>query len=244
MSTEELSLTGAPQASLDRAHLDHVDRILACPEEHRMLLVQDRARIAQDLHDHVIQRLFGTGLALQNLASRVEDADLRDHIEHAVVGIDEAIGQIRAAVFALSPEPHTRRDSARHIILAIVNETPTGLGPTPTVTFSGPVDLAVTSRLLDDVSAVVRECLTNVVRHSHASTIAVSVRVDDDAVSVVVYDDGAGIPRTGRRSGLRNMQARAERRGGELVVESHPGHTSVAWIVPTPAPTTRGLPRS
>ena len=100
------------------------------------------------------------------------------------------------------------------------------------MSFSGPVDLVVAGGVADDVTAVARELLTNTVKHAAADRVRLTVAADEDVVRVVVEDDGAGIPDSGRRSGLANLRERAERRGGRLLIDSAPGRTSVQWSVP------------
>jgi signal transduction histidine kinase len=116
-----------------------------------------------------------------------------------------------------------------------VAEASSGFPKAVPVSFSGPVDLVLRETLADDVSAVVRELLTNAARHSRADQVRISVAVDASWTRVVVADDGIGIPEDGRRSGLDNLRVRAERRGGTLLVDSAPGSTTVEWRVPAPS---------
>ena len=130
----------------------------------------------------------------------------------------------------------TPRDEAdgslRHRILDIATECSSSLPQPVAVSFSGPVDLVVAGGVADDVTAVARELLTNTVKHAAADRVRLTVAADEDVVRVVVEDDGAGIPDSGRRSGLANLRERAERRGGRLLIDSAPGRTSVQWSVP------------
>lgn len=201
-------------------------------DRQRLLLLEDRSRIAQDLHDHVIQQLFGTGLGLQNLLVRIDDPDIQTRIEDAVAGIDGAIDQIRGVIFALTPHSTTGRVTARHSLIDIANESAAEAGIAPTITFRGPVDLIVADGLLNDVAAVVRECLTNIARHAHAATASVTVSAEDDSITITVEDDGVGIPDDPHESGLHNIRARATHRGGSTSIESRPGRTVVTWMVP------------
>lgn len=200
-------------------------------DRQRLVLVEDRARIARDLHDHVIQRLFGTGLALQSVGARTPAA--AEAIAAQVDAIDAAIGEIRTAIFALAP----RRGSdgaLRHRLLDVSTDAAAGLANPPVVTFAGPVDLLVGGALADDVVAVVRECLANAARHARAERVEVAVTVDDDAVVVTVDDDGVGIPAGARRaSGTRNLDERARRRGGSFEVAAREvGGTRARWTAP------------
>lgn len=201
-------------------------------QRQRAQLGEDRARIARDLHDHVIQQLFGVGLELQALAAE-SSPDAGRHLHGAITTIDDAIAQIRTIIFALRATEGAS-DSLRQRILDLVAEGTVGRASPVAVSFAGPVDLALRGGIADDVAAVVRELLMNAVRHSGADRIRISVAVDTTSARVVVEDDGAGIPERGRRSGLVNLRARAERRGGELDIDSAPGRTRIEWRVPAP----------
>ena len=132
--------------------------------------------------------------------------------------------------------PHDEADgSVRHRVLEIATQCSASLAQPVAVGFTGPLDLLVTGTLADDVTAVVRELLTNAVKHAAADAVRLTVEAGDEVVRVVVEDDGAGIRDGGRRSGLANLQDRAERRGGTLDVESVRGRTMVAWSVPADA---------
>lgn len=200
-------------------------------ERQRALLADDRSRIARDLHDHVIQQLFGTGLELQALAGTTPEPELARRLQSAVATLDDSIAQIRTIIFAMSPRPEAD-SSLRRRLLDIAAECSAALPQPVSVSFSGPVDLVVTGGVADDVAAVSRELLTNAVKHASASTVRLSIVANETAVRVAVDDDGTGIPESGRRSGLANLQARAERRGGRLRIESEPGRTTVRWTVP------------
>ena len=198
-------------------------------DRQRALLVEDRSRIARDLHDHVIQQLFGAGLALQAVAGEVGDGDTSRRLDSAIATLDESIAQIRTIIFALRPHDD---GSVRHRVLEIASQCSTSLPRPVAVGFSGPVDLLVTGTLADDVTAVARELLTNAVKHAAADTVRLTVEAHDELIRVAVEDDGAGVRDGGRRSGLANLQDRAERRGGTLHVDSARGRTAVVWSVP------------
>ncbi|WP_448002107.1 GAF domain-containing sensor histidine kinase [Agromyces bauzanensis] len=200
-------------------------------ERQRALLADDRSRIARDLHDHVIQQLFGTGLELQAVAGSTPEPELARRLRTAVATLDDSIAQIRTIIFAMSPRPEAD-SSLRRRLLDIAAECSSSLPQPVAVSFSGPVDLVVTGEVAEDVAAVSRELLTNAVRHASASTVRLSIVANETAVRVVVDDNGSGIPDSGRRSGLANLQARAERRGGRLHIDSEPGRTTVSWTVP------------
>lgn len=198
-------------------------------DRRRVELADERGRIARDLHDHVIQRLFGTGLSLQALAARFPQAEsaLSDQVD----AIDAAIGEIRTAVFALTSRAPASAGTTRHRVLDIVSEMSESFRSSPQLTFSGPVDLMLTGALADDVLAVVRECLANVARHASADEITVNVTVEGGHVEVTVTDDGFGISSESvRRSGTGNLAERAQRRGGEFTLHScEGGGTRAAW---------------
>lgn len=199
-------------------------------EQQRARLADDRRRIARDLHDHVIQQLFGTGLTLQAIAGRMGPSHEADSLHDSVGRLDDAISQIRTVIFALSGSDDT---STRHRILDVVAELSAALDRPPAVRFSGPVDHIITGHLADDAVAVVRELLSNAVHHSRADNVSVDVAADDTSVVIVVEDDGVSIPLDAPRSGLANLDARARSRRGDFVIDSVPGRTNVTWRVPT-----------
>jgi len=201
-------------------------------DRRRLELAEDRSRIARDLHDHVIQRLFGSGLALQATAQRVPD-DLRDHLEEQVSAIDAAIAEVRTAVFALGSSDRPATRSTRDRLLDVVTELRPALSRPPRITFTGPVDIDVTGALAHDVVAAVRESVANVARHAPGAECRVEVAVSDDAVQVVVEDDGPGPGSSERRSGTANLAARATMRGGRYELgPGADGGTTVVWTAP------------
>ncbi|MGY1637665.1 GAF domain-containing protein [Geodermatophilus sp. SYSU D00742] len=192
----------------------------------------DRDRIAQDLHDHVIQRVFAAGLSLQSVLPRVPDPETQQRIRQVVHQLDETVRDIRTTIFDL----HTTSDgdqpaSVRRRLLDIVTET-AGRHLHPTVRMSGAVDSLVTDELAADLEAVTREAVSNAARHSGAAHVTVTLDVADEVVLEVV-DDGRGIDRRAARSGLRNVEERARRRGGAATVEPLPeGGTRLRWWAP------------
>ena len=196
-------------------------------------LLEDRERIARELHDTVIQRLFATGLSLQGAIRMTETADIRERVEQAVDDLDATIKQVRSAIFEL----HTARAPGRSLrqeMLALAAESARSLEFEPRLQFEGPIDTLVDDELGDDVLAVLREALANVARHADAGRVDVSVSVDPTgALLVVVRDDGRGVKdgASGGR-GLANLIARAEQRGGTCRLERLPAGGSVlAWRV-------------
>ena len=202
-------------------------------ETEQLAVIQERARIARDLHDHVIQRLFGTGLGLVALAAI--DPEHAEVIDRHVAEIDAAIADIRTAVFTLTTP--TNSLSARHRLLDVVTDLTPNLATPPRMRFAGPIDLILTGPLVDDVIAVVRETLTNVSRHARARTALVDIAVTDGDVTVIVDDDGVGVnKRVTRASGIASLAERARGHGGTFTLEPRPtGGTRARWQVPLPA---------
>jgi signal transduction histidine kinase len=200
-------------------------------------LLEDRERIARDLHDSVIQRLFAIGLSLQGAAGlvRTEPAAAVGRVERAVDDLDVTVKQIRSAIFGL--EPLTRRGGSgvRSQVLELVRESGAALGFEPTVLFDGPVDSSTTDRLAADLLATLREALSNVARHARAGRVDVTVAVDAAEVLLRVADDGVGPPASDHAGGqgLDNMAARATRRGGSFHIGPATSNgTVVEWRVP------------
>ncbi|TDN91609.1 GAF domain-containing protein [Microbacterium sp. BK668] len=195
----------------------------------RALIADDRRRIARDLHDHVIQQLFGTGLALQGVAARLGPGTESDELIDAIERLDDAMRQIRTVVFALS---HRDEASVRHRLLDVVGELSSHGHRPPAIRFTGPVDHLVRDGLATDVVAVARELLSNALRHSNADRISIDVSASEGAVTILVTDDGAGIPPDVERRGLVNLEGRARGRGGSFAVETGPGGTTATWTAP------------
>jgi signal transduction histidine kinase len=201
-------------------------------DRQRMILLEDRGRIARDLHDHVIQQLFATGLQLHSIAGRAAARDVASDVVRSVANIDASIAQIRTAIFALTVQLDEPRTSTRHKIIDLVNEMSPGFPSTPAVSFSGPVDLVVTEALADDVLAVTREALSNVIKHAAAQYTSLELSVAGGTLVLCITDDGVGFAPGDRRSGLGNLEDRATRRGGEFGLESIGGGTRLTWSVP------------
>lgn len=203
-----------------------------------LTLIEDRDRIARDLHDTVIQRLFAVGLSLQGTASAVADPEIAERIHRAVEGLDATITQLRAAIFELEAALHS--GSLRMAVKELVEEEAQLFGLESQLTFFGPVDTAATPLITEHLLATLREVLSNVGRHAQATSIDVAVAAADSLV-LVVSDDGIGIgdgeesgaPAPGHGHGLRNMALRAEQLGGSFLVEpSDLGGARVVWSVP------------
>lgn len=201
-------------------------------DEERIALADERDRIARDLHDHVIQSLFAVGLSLQSVVGDPR-TPVGSRIAAQVEAIDATIRQIRHAIYRLESPAGASDYSLRARINTLVRQTLEGEELDSRLEFSGPVDTLVDTELGDEVAAVVRESLSNAVRHAQASSVAVSIAVRGAHVTVTVADDGVGIGPHSRRSGLDNLAARARQRAGEFVIGSADPHgTVLSWTVP------------
>jgi signal transduction histidine kinase len=200
-------------------------------DQQRALLLEDRARIARDLHDHVIQQVFAAGLVVQATASRLQDPAGVRTLQEVVGNLDDAIRQIRVSIFQLQPPAP---GGLRAAVMEVVADVRPGLGLDPRVDLDGPLDSVATADLLRDVTAVVREGLINVARHASASAVALSLYATSGRLTVTISDDGDGMGDVGRRSGLDNMRERAESRNGSMVIAevSDLGGTTLVWTVP------------
>ncbi|HET7690688.1 MAG TPA: GAF domain-containing protein [Nocardioidaceae bacterium] len=199
-------------------------------DQQKVLLLEDRARIARDLHDHVIQQLFAAGMTIEGTVSHLGETPQAAALSRVVDSLDEAIKQIRVSIFQLRPST----EGLRSAVLEVVDEVRSSLGFDPRLSFSGPVDTVTGSNLGSDVTAVVREVLTNVAKHAGARRIDARVDVTGDRLTIRVEDDGKGIGAATRRSGLGNLRSRAEQRGGELTLATKDDGTGtvVTWSVP------------
>jgi two-component system, NarL family, sensor histidine kinase DevS len=193
----------------------------------------DRDRIARDLHDHVIQRLFATGLQLQSALRRIPEPALQARIGQAVEDLDTTIREIRTAIFDL----HTTEDDEglRRRLLDTAAEAASGSPVSPSVRISGPVDTMVPPEIATHAIAVVREAISNALRHGRAGSVTLTVEAGDELL-VDVLDDGVGILPDVGRSGLRNLEDRARQCGGRLTVRRvEPTGTRLTWCVPLSA---------
>ncbi|MGY1632719.1 GAF domain-containing protein [Geodermatophilus sp. SYSU D01186] len=201
--------------------------------ERRLQVEADRDRIARDLHDHVVQRIFATGLALDRISRSLQT----DHPEAAarlaerVDELDGTIARIRSAIFELHQPEDDSPDAVRTRLADVVRSITGGHGLRPDVRLRGLDELP--GSLVPDVVAVVRELVTNVVKHARATRVMVLVSVESD-VRVVVTDNGIGLPPVTVRSGLTNVADRAERHGGRLTTSTGPSGTEFRWTVPLP----------
>ncbi len=200
-----------------------------------LTLVADRERIARDLHDTVIQRLFAVGLELQSVLPMTA-GEVGQVVDAAVDDLDDIIREVRTAIFALEPAPR-RPVSLRGRVHEVCVEAVPALGFAPVLTVTGPLDDVVPEDVAAELLATVREALTNVAHHAGATRCTIAVVVGDDLLLLVV-DDGSGLGRGARRTpghGLADMTARAEVLGGSLSAEPAPeGGVALAWRVPLP----------
>ena len=223
---EELAMAAgfANQASVA------IELAQARAEQQRAAMLDDRDRIAADLHDHVIQRLFGAGLSLQGVASTIPEGTARDRLLTTITDLDDTISQIRTTIYQLARR-ETAEQGLRGRLLGIVQSLVPTLGFEPGVRFSGVLDHAVPDDLADDIEAVLREALTNIARHARAGAATVSITASTSKVVLSVSDDGVGMdPAVARRSGLANLRRRAEQHGGELEIRPREPHgTELMW---------------
>jgi signal transduction histidine kinase len=197
-------------------------------------VVTDRDRIARDLHDHVIQRLFASGLTLQSTVPRIHDAAVQRRVAQVVEDLDQTVREIRTAIFDLHSPVGGAESGLRRRLLDAASEPAASAGASPSVRICGAVDTLVPPETGVHAVAVVREAVSNAVRHGRARAVTVTVDVTDDLL-VDVLDDGIGIDPAVARSGLRNLEDRARRCGGQLEVRPEPhGGTRLRWRVPLP----------
>jgi signal transduction histidine kinase len=218
------ALAGAAAVAIENARLHARVRDLT--------LIEDRERIAADLHDTVIQRLFAIGLGLQGTLRTVSPPEAAQRIETAVGDLDETIRQIRSTIFALGT-PRVADKGLRSEILALVSEAGATLRFEPRLRLDGPIDSAVDHDSATHLLAVLREALSNVVRHAHATRVDIRVTVADGRCSLEVEDNGIGFTPPGRVGGrgLDNMAQRAASVGGAFALRPTPSGegTLMSW---------------
>lgn len=222
-----------------RAHVvaivrDITDRVQAEKRlqaaQRELSVLEDRERIARDLHDTVIQRLFAAGMSLQAVAAQ-GSPEVQQRVGQIIDELDETIRDIRQAIFRLTAH-NLERTSVRRRVVGIVDEAEEVLGFAPEVRFDGPIETVDEDRA-GHLLAVLREALSNVTRHARASRVQVRVVVDDE-LRLLVVDDGIGIPPDAvPGGGTVNLRERAEALGGSVVIEQGPPRgTVVRWQVP------------
>jgi signal transduction histidine kinase len=199
--------------------------------EKAVAVVEDRERIARDLHDTVIQRLFAEGLSLQSLVRLVDERSAA-RLQATIDGLDETIKELRMAVFYLHGSA-TARSGLRGRLVDVMADAAPALGFEPRLQFDGPIE-SIDGRIAEHLVPVLREALANVSRHAAARSARISLTVDDD-VTLTVSDDGIGAAADAAGGhGLTNMIARANTLGGWATLEPAPGRGSLlTWSVPS-----------
>jgi signal transduction histidine kinase len=210
---------GQATLALERAQAQHDRDMLA--------VLEDRDRIARDLHDLVIQRLFATGLQLQGM-HRLARPEHQERLSRAVDDIDMTIHDLRAAIFQLQQPPES--SSLRGDLQALVAEYTETLGFRPQLVCTGPIDTVVPATVRPHVLAAIRESLSNIVRHAQASEATVEVSVGSGDVTARISDNGVGIGTSDRRSGLRNLTDRAQALGGSVRITDNEPHGTVVEL--------------
>ncbi|MET7824182.1 GAF domain-containing protein [Streptomyces sp. NPDC005386] len=200
----------------------------------KVVVFQERERIARDLHDLAIQRLFATGMTLQSAGRFIEHPQASERVLRAVDDLDETIRIIRSTIFGLRTREGERAGTGlRGRAARAAADAVSMLGFTPSVRMEGLLDTDVPREVADHVVAVLVEALTNIARHAHADRADVVLRTDGRELRLTVSDNGVGIPGDGRRSGLSNMAQRAAQFGGLLEVGRSPsGGAMLDWRVP------------
>ncbi|SNS57001.1 GAF domain-containing sensor histidine kinase [Rhodococcoides kyotonense] len=195
-------------------------------------ILADRDRIARELHDHVIQRIFAAGLSLQGTAQRAISPEVRSRLATTIDDLQDTVQDIRSAIFDLQSEDMGASALRRHFN-EIIDEMVDDSGLRTTVRVSGPLSV-VDPALAAHSLAVLREAISNCVRHAHAKTVAISISVGDN-LTIDVTDDGRGISDDAAVSGLKNLHSRAEACGGDMTVgPSESGGTTLTWWAPLP----------
>ena len=205
-------------------------------DSERLSVLADRDRIARELHDQVIQRLYAIGMSLQGIVPIVARPEVLERVQGAIDSLDQTVKSLRSAIFALQYEAEEEGESLRAQILAVVDEMTPMLGFVPALRLGISLDRHVSGEQAENALPVVREALSTVARHAGATRVDLTAEADGDLM-VRVADDGTGIPAdVRRRSGLANLAERAERLGGTLQVspadEAARTGTVLEWRVP------------
>ena len=210
----------------------------------RVLVFEDRDRIARDLHDSVIQRLFAAGMKLDSISRVIRDPEIEARIHNVVDDLDVTIRDIRSTIYSLQTIQREDPIGLRARIVGLAEQLASILGFNPVVRIDGPLDALVPDGMVDDVIAVVRESLSNVAKHAKATRVALEITATDEALALTVLDDGVGFAVKEsadgppmRRSGLANLEARALRHGGVFEFDaeresSDEWSTAIRWRVP------------
>jgi signal transduction histidine kinase len=195
---------------------------------------EDRDRMARDLHDTVIQRLFAVTLSLQSMAATARGEGIADRLAQAVSDLDATIRQVRSTIYELGSTPVDQGIRANFV--SLVHELTPMVGFEVRVSFDGPIDAAISDDLAEHLSAVIREAVTNIGRHAQATEASLVVRVHDGLCQLIVRDNGLGMrapETTDGGLGLGNLRRRAEKLNGQFLIESsESGGTLLTWQVP------------
>jgi len=224
----EILITFAAQAGIGLELAEHRR------QAQRIALFADRDRIARDLHDLVIQRLFATGMSLQGATALIAEPEAENRVHQAVDALDETIKDIRTAIFTLQSRGNTDLAGVRSRVAGIVAEISDLLGFAPSLRVDARLDSHVPAEIAAHLLVALREALSNVARHADASRVDVTVEAGAD-LALLVRDNGTGMERATRRSGLGNLAERASQLGGTLRTSPADGSgTELEWRVPLP----------
>jgi signal transduction histidine kinase len=202
-------------------------------QNERLSLFEDRDRIARDLHDLVIQRLFASGLHLEGAIRLMEPPEAADRVHRVVDDLDETIKEIRTTIYALQSTDRSGSPSLRAELLAVTEGYAETLGFSPSVRFDGLIDAGIPPRVAEHVLAVTREALSNIARHAKGQQVEVALAVREEVVILTVRDDGIGLPEGVQRSGLANLADRALDVGGSFDARNRlDGGTELVWSAP------------
>jgi len=221
----EMISTFAAQAAIGLELAEHRS------DAERLAILQDRDRIARDLHDLVIQRLYATGMSLQGAMPLLTRPEAAGRVSSAVDALDETIREIRSAIFSLQARGDSRPRGLRAQVLEVVDEMSVPLGFAPSLRLVGPLDETVPSEVGEHLLGALREGLSNAARHAHSSKVDVTVQADSELV-LRVHDNGTGMGTSTRRSGLANLAERAAELDGKLEITSTSDGTQLDWRVP------------
>jgi signal transduction histidine kinase len=201
---------------------------------HQAAVFEDRARLARDLHDTVIQRLYAIGLSLQSMVADAVAEGTADRLTSVVTDIDDTIRQVRSSIYELGSTDDDTGVRAR--VLSLVRSLNSVVGFEVRVSFDGPIDTAISDEVCEHLLATIREALTNVGRHARATRATVTVGVGVGVCRLEVTDNGRGPhPSTETEGGLGlvNLRHRAEGLHGTMQLEASPGGgTTLVWQVP------------
>jgi len=217
-------------------------------DSERIVVLEERDRIAKDLHDVVIQRLFASAMTLMSTVRLISSTEAGERVQSTIDELDSTIREIRSTIFDLQHPPSRRDTSLREQILRLAENTAHSLGCHPGVSLDGPIDASVPDEVGEQLLAVLGEGLTNVARHARATEVHVSVTVEERSATgrpttliLTVTDNGVGLPEEGRRSGLRNLEQRARALGGEFSAgRGEDGGTVLVWRVPVAGADSQG----